>query len=336
MKIEMISAAKGEFPLDLAITNIKLVNVFTGEIYPAAIGVYRDRIVHVTQPGETELEARAIVDGKGKYAIPGLIDTHVHIESSMVTPGAYAAAVLPHGTTTIVTDPHEIANVLGEEGIAYMIQASKGLDLRVLTFLPSCVPSAPAVETAGADFTAEVVERLIEWDDIDGLAEVMNYVGVIEQHERMRGIVEAARKAGKIAQGHAPTVRGRSLSAYLTAGIDSDHECRNGEEALEKIRAGMIVEIRESSMSFNAEAIVAHIRDKGYLPNVTLCSDDVFANDLVARGHINHVVRRVIEEGVEPVNAIRFGTLNAAERLDAKIWEPSRRDALRTSFYWRM
>ncbi|MFC7394992.1 adenine deaminase [Scopulibacillus cellulosilyticus] len=315
MKNKMVSAARGELSLDLSIENIKLVNVFTGEIYPAAIGIFEDKIVHVTRPGETALEAKQVIDGKGKYAIPGLIDTHLHIESSMLTPWAYAEAVLPHGTTTIVTDPHEIGNVLGAEGVDYMIKASKGLALRILTFLPSCVPSAPGVETSGADFTPEVIEELINREDIDGLAEVMNYVGVIQQDDRMPKILEAAKKAGKIAQGHAPTVTGRDLSAYLVSGVDSDHECRTGEEALEKIQAGMFVEIRESSFSLNAAAICEYIKDKGYLPNVCLCSDDVKANDLLQRGHMNHVVRRCIEEGISPVNAIRYGTLNAAERL---------------------
>lgn len=315
---KMVSAARGEFPLDLAIENIQLVNVFSGEIYPAAIGIVEDRIVHVTRPGEIRLNAEKVIDGNGKFAIPGLIDTHLHIESSMLTPAAYAEAVLPHGTTTIVTDPHEIGNVLGEEGIRYMIDASKNLDLRILTYLPSCIPSAPKVETAGADFTADVIERLLQWDGIDGLAEVMNYVGVIHQDERMSGILAAAKKAGKIAQGHAPTVTGRDLSAYIVAGVDSDHECRTGEEALEKIQAGMIVEIRESSFALNMAPIAEVIKDKGYLPNVCLCSDDVKANDLVRRGHINHVVRRAIEEGINPIDAIRYGTLNAAERLKRK------------------
>ncbi|MBC5638336.1 adenine deaminase [Ornithinibacillus sp. BX22] len=315
MNHNLISAARGDIPLDLAIENIKLVNVFTGEIYPAAIGIYQDKIAHVTKPGVTTLQAKQVIDGQGKYAIPGLIDTHVHIESSMLTPSAYAEVVLPHGTTTVVTDPHEITNVLGEEGLAYMIEASKDLDLRILTYLPSCVPSAPRLETSGADFTPELVEKLIQWDGIDGLAEVMNYYDVIHQDPRMAGIVQAALDAGKIAQGHAPTLSGRDLSAYLVAGIDSDHECRTGEEALEKLQAGMIVEIRESSFSYNVAPIAKVIKDKGYLPNVCLCSDDVKANDLLQQGHMNHVVRRAIEEGIDPINAIRYGTLNAANRL---------------------
>ncbi|PTM60054.1 adenine deaminase [Desmospora activa] len=316
MKDDLISAARGDVQLDVAIQNVKMVNVFTGEVYPAAIGIKQDRIAHVTAPGETHLDAATTIDGNGAFAIPGWIDTHVHIESSMLTPAAYAEAVLPHGTTTVATDPHEIANVLGEEGVRYMVEASRELDLRVLTFLPSCVPSAPGLETAGADFTPAVIARMLAWEEIDGLAEVMNYPGVIQQDERMMGILAAWKQSGKSVQGHAPTVSGRDLSAYLMAGVNSDHESRTGEEALEKIRAGMFVEIRESSFSLNAGPIAATIKDKGYLPNVCLCSDDVKANHLLERGHINHVARRLIEEGIEPIDAIRYGTLNAARRLN--------------------
>ncbi|WP_062349977.1 adenine deaminase [Bacillus kwashiorkori] len=315
MNRSLITAARGDKKLDLAIENVQLVNVFTGEIYPCAIGISEKTIVHVTKPGEITLDAKTRIDGQGKYAVPGFIDTHVHIESSMLTPSKYAEVVLPHGTTTVVTDPHEIGNVLGTDGVRYMVEAAKNLDLRILTFAPSCVPAAPSVETAGADFTPEVIEEMLRWDGIDGLAEVMNYVGVIEEEERMMGILEAAERSGKIAQGHAPTVSGRDLSAYLVAGIDSDHECRTGEEALEKLQAGMFVEVRESSFSFNMAPLAAVIKNLGYVPNVCFCSDDVLASDLLKQGHINHVVRRAIEEGISPINAIRFATLNAANRL---------------------
>ncbi|MBJ9993496.1 adenine deaminase [Paenibacillus sp. S28] len=318
MNRNLIAAARGDRPLDLALNNVQLVNVFTGEIYPAAIGIADGTIVHVTEPGVTELEAERVVDGKGQFAIPGLIDTHLHIESSMLTPAHYAEVVLPHGTTLIVTDPHEIGNVLGEGGVRYMVDASRELDLRVMTLAPSCVPSAPAVETAGADFTPEVIERMLAWEGIDGVAEVMNYHGVIHEDPRMMGILEANERAGKIPQGHAPTVVGRDLSAYLVAGPDSDHECRTTEEAIAKLRAGMIVDIRESSFSLNMAEVAKAIVGKGYLPNVTLCTDDVLASHLIERGHINHVVRRAIEEGIPAVDAVRYATLNAANRLNRK------------------
>ncbi|WP_185819692.1 adenine deaminase [Salibacterium salarium] len=313
--VQYTAAARNAEQLDTAIENIQLVNVFTGEVYPAAIGIKGEKIVHVTQPGVTELDALSRVDGKQEYAIPGLIDTHVHIESSMLTPEAYAQAVLPQGTTTVVTDPHEIGNVLGERGIQYMIDASRKLDLRVLTFLPSCVPSAPAVETSGDNFTPEKVGKLLKMDGIDGLAEVMNYYGVIHEDPRMMGILEEARKVGMLAQGHAPTVSGRDLSAYLAAGVDSDHESRTGEEALEKARSGMWLEIRESSFAHNAAPIAEKIRHLGYMPNICLCSDDVKANHLLSQGHMNHVVRTLVDNGIDPVTAIRFGTINAANRL---------------------
>ncbi|MDQ0300179.1 adenine deaminase [Salibacterium salarium] len=313
--VQYTTAARGGVELDIAIENIQLVNVFTGEIYPAAIGMKGEKIAHVTQPGVTELAAAKRVDGKQQYAIPGLIDTHVHMESSMLTPEAYAKAVLPQGTTTVVTDPHEIGNVLGERGIRYMIEASRELDLRVLTFLPSCVPSAPAVETSGDDFTPEKVRELLKMDGIDGLAEVMNYYGVIHEDPRMTGILAESRQAGMLAQGHAPTVSDRELSAYLMAGVDSDHESRTGDEALEKVRAGMWLEIRESSFAHNAAPIAEKIRHLGYMPNICLCSDDVKANHLLTPGHMNHVARTLIKNGIDPITAIRFGTINAANRL---------------------
>lgn len=312
---KLIAAARGDQPIDLAIDNIQLVNVFTGEIYPAAIGIVDGTIVHITAPGEITLEAKVHYDGQGRYAIPGLIDTHIHIESSMLIPENYAEVVLRHGTTTVVTDPHEIANVLGEEAVRYMVESAEGLDLRILNLLPSCVPAAPSVETSGADFTPDVVERMLEWDGIHGLAEVMNYHGVIHEDERMMGILAANEKKGKLVQGHAPHVSGRDLSAYLLAGANSDHESRTGKEAIEKLRAGMIVEIRESSYSFNMAECARMIVDKGYLPNVCFCSDDVGAHILLEDGHMDRVVRRAVEEGINPVNAIRYCTLNAAQRL---------------------
>ncbi|TBL77300.1 adenine deaminase [Paenibacillus thalictri] len=320
MNSKLVASARGDLPIDVAIENIRLVNVFSGEIYPAAIGITGDTIVHVTAPGVTTLEAKERIDGKGLFAVPGLIDTHLHIEVSMMTPAQYAEAVLVHGTTTVVTDPHEIANVLGERGVRYMVDAAKGLDLRMLNVVPSCVPAAPNVETSGADFTPEAVEKMLAWEGIHGLAEVMNYHGVIHQDPRMVGILEANERAGagKIVQGHAPRVSGRDLSAYMVAGPNSDHESRTGDEALEKIRAGMIVEIREGSFSMNLADCAKEIKDMGYLPNVCFCSDDLLPNDILEKGHMNHIVRKAMQEGIEPVNAIRYATLNAAQRMERK------------------
>jgi adenine deaminase len=180
---------------------------------------------------------------------------------------------------------------------------------------PSCVPSAPGVETAGATLDAGDVAELLSWPRVVGLAEVMDYPGVLSGSQRMLGLLEAADEAGGIVQGHAPRLRGRDLSAYAAAGIDSDHETQEADEALDKLRAGMVLEVRESSLSFNAAAAAAALRGRGYLPNVTLCTDDVTAADLLARGHVDHVARRLVEEGLDPLDVIRFATLNAAARL---------------------
>ncbi|BBI33304.1 adenine deaminase [Cohnella abietis] len=318
MDRKLVASARGDAPIDVAIENVKLVNVFSGEIYPAAIGITGDKIVHVTSPGVTTLEAKERRDGKGLFAIPGLIDTHIHIEVSMLTPARFAEAVLVHGTTTVLTDPHEIANVLGERGVKYMVDAAEGLDLRMLNMLPSCVPSAPGLETSGADFTPEAVDKMLAWDGVYGLGEVMNYHGVIHGDERMEGILDAGERSGKLIQGHAPRVSGRDLSAYMIAGPNSDHECRTADEAIEKIRAGMIVELREGSFSLSIAECAPIIKDMGYLPNVCFCADDLLPHDLADRGHMNYIVRKAIEEGIDPVNAIRYATLNSAERLERR------------------
>jgi len=315
---QLAASARGDAPIDLAIENVKLVNVFTGEIYPAAIGVTGDTIVHVTSPCVTTLEAKAKIDGRGRYAIPGLIDTHVHVEVSMLTPAEFANAILLHGTTTVLTDPHEIANVLGERGVKYMVDATEGMDIRMMNMLSSCVPAAPGLETSGADFTPEAVEKMLGWDGIYGLGEVMSYLGVIQGEERMAGILEAGERSGKLIQGHAPRVSGRDLSAYMIAGPNSDHESRTKEEAIEKIRSGMIVELREGSFSLSIEECAPILKDMGYLPNVCFCSDDLLPHDLADRGHMNYIVRKAIEHGIDPVNAIRYATLNSAERLERR------------------
>jgi adenine deaminase len=311
----LIRAASGQLDLDLVLRGVSVVNVFTGEVYPGDIGVFQGRIAHVTGPGEPALTAGTVLDRQGLFAIPGLIDTHVHIESSMVTPPHYAEAVLPHGTTTVLIDPHEMANVMGLRGVRYMLNSSEGIPLRVLVMAPSCVPSAPAVETAGATFGRAEIEEMLTWPRVAGLAEVMDYPGVLRGDARMMDALEATEAAGRLIQGHAPRVRGRALSAYLAAGIDSDHENREPEDALAKLRAGMYLEVRESSLSPNAGAMAVALRDLGYVPTVTLCTDDVTPEDLLRQGHIDHVARRLVEEGLSPIDVVRFATLNAANRL---------------------
>jgi adenine deaminase len=314
----LIAAALGEIDLDLVLRDVTLVNVFTGETYVADIGISQGRIAHVTVPGEEHLTGRQVLDRRGLWAIPGLIDTHVHIESSMVTPPHYAEAVVPHGTTTVLIDPHEVANVSGLRGVRYMVDASEGIPLRVLVMAPSSVPSAPGVETAGASFDREEIAEMLRWPRVVGLAEVMDYPGVLGRSGRMIRLLDTTEAAGGLIQGHAPRLTGRRLSAYAAAGINSDHENRQVEEGLAKLRAGMYLEVRESSLSFNAAAMAEVLRGRGYLPNVTLCSDDVTPEDLLRHGHIDHVARRLVEEGLDPVDVVRFATLNAANRLQRR------------------
>jgi adenine deaminase len=311
----LIAAALGDAELDLVLKNVTLVNVFTGETYQADIGISQGWVAHVTVPGEEGLTGARVEDRAGLFAIPGLIDTHVHIESSMVTPAHYAEAVLPHGTTTVLIDPHELGNVLGLQGVRYMVEASEDITLRVLTMAPSCVPSALGVETAGASFDRDEIAEMLTWPRVVGLAEVMDYPGVLRRDGRMMRLIEATEEAGGLIQGHGPGLTGRRLSAYRAAGIDSDHENRMADEALAKLRAGMTLEVRESSLSLNAAAMAETLRGRGYLPTVTLCSDDVTPEDLLQNGHIDYVARRLVEEGLNPIDVVRFATLNAANRL---------------------
>lgn len=321
----LVEAALGKRPMDLVIRNVNMVNVFTGEIYPAKIGIYDGFIAHIEADPDgfirvdvesyTPMEGKEEFDGGGMYIIPGLIDTHVHIESSMMTPANFARTVIPQGTTTIITDPHEIGNVLGVEGVRYMLEASEDLPMRQYILVPSCVPSAPGLETAGAVFGPEEVARMMEWERVLGLAEVMDFPGVIYGNERMKQILKVALERDGFIQGHSPTLRGRALSAYLCAGPRSDHEITVAAEAREKIRLGMTVDARESSISQNLKELIPAIRDFCHPMNFTLCTDDREPDDLLHQGHMNYVVRRAIEEGLEPVDAIRCATLHAAQSI---------------------
>jgi len=246
-RTELIEAARGERALDLAVLNARLVNVFTCEVYPADVGVYRDRIAVVGPAGAYQLQAARTIDAAGRWMTPGFVDTHLHIESTMVTPPAYAAGVLPRGTTTSVIDPHEIGNVLGRAGVRYMIDSSADLPLHVLICVPSCVPAVEGAETAGAAFRAHDVAEMLTWPRVIGIAEVMDYQGVVQGDERMLGIVQAGLDAQAHIQGHSPLLRGRACNAYLAAGIQDDHELRAGDEGLEKLRLGMLPLLKVSS-----------------------------------------------------------------------------------------
>ena len=316
----LVDAALGRIPCDLAIRNVKLVNVFTGEIYAAEVGVKDGFIACVSaDPDGTEvpfpIEAVEEYDGRGEYLIPGFIDAHVHIESSMVTPANMAAAVVPLGTTTIITDPHEAANVGGIEAVRYMAEAARDLPLRVYVLAPSCVPAVPGLEYAGAYFGAEEMETLLDMNNVRGIAEIMDYAGVLDHSDRMEGILGTGRRRGVFLQGHAPFLSGRRLNGYIASGIESDHESRTAGEAREKLRLGMFLDAREGSVSTNIETLVGAVKDLPSLTNLTLCTDDREPEDLLTQGHLNYVAARAVKAGLSSVQAVTCGTLNAAREL---------------------
>lgn len=315
---QLIAAARGDIPMDLVIRGANLVNVFTAEIYQADVGVKDGRYSAIAsyENGQPtfHMNGKKEVDAQHKYIMPGFIDAHVHIESTLVTPDMFASEVIRHGTTTAVIDPHEMANVLGVEGVTYMIEASQGLPVQILTTIPSSVPAVPGLEHSGAEFYAEDIADLFKLPGVVGIAELMDFPGVIQQSERMSEIVQTGLTHNMLNEGHAPRVSGRDLQAYLAAGVNSDHESRSKEEVLEKLRAGMMIYIRESSASQFAHVVAEAWQEMPYAINIAMCTDDVEPNDMFHNGQMNRVVRRTIEEGVPAALAIRFATLGGAMR----------------------
>ncbi len=304
--IERIEAARGQTPADLLLTNLQLVNVFSGEIYPTEIAIKDDIIIGIG-PGYT---ARETLDLGGRYVAPGFIDAHVHIESSMCTPPEFSRAALTHGVTTVVTDPHEIANVHGLEGIHFMIESSQNIPLTVYVNAPSCVP-ATHMETAGFNLEATDLQTLLDQPRVLGLAEVMNYPGVIFGDEGVLDKLTAFE--GRVQDGHSPGLRGQSLNAYIAAGIFSDHECTDVEEAREKLQKGMVIFIREATNAQNLRPLLPLITPENSR-RICFCTDDRHPADLLDIGSIDHMVRMAIAEGnLDPVAVIRMATLNTAE-----------------------
>ena len=303
---ELIAAARGEVEVDLLLEGAEIVNTLSGEVYRSAVAVHKGRVVGFDCPSAAE-----VMDLSGLVIAPGFIDGHVHIESSMVTVPEFARAVVPHGTCTVVTDPHEIANVLGVEGIAYMLDSARRAPLNVYVMLPSCVP-ATHLETSGAVLDAEALRGLLDLDGVIGIAEVMNYPGVIY---RDPAVLEKIRLAGnRPVDGHCPLLTGRDLAAYVIAGIGSDHECTSLAEAREKLRLGMYIMLREGTAAKNLKdllPLVESLNSRRFL----FVSDDRHASEIIREGHIDFMIRTSIEMGMDPVMAIQIGTLNAAERF---------------------
>jgi adenine deaminase len=310
----LVEAARGDRPLDLVIRGGAMVNVYTGEIARADIGIFGDRIAVVDFGGTFGLTGREEIDARGLIALPGLVDTHVHIESTMVTPPHFARAVLPLGTTTVVIDPHEIGNVTGRAGVEYMLRASEGLPLRVFVTVPSSVPAVPSIETAGAAFDADDVAAMLRWPRVVGVAELMDYPGIVKQEARTAAIAEAGLAAGKNLEGHAPLLGGRELAAYLAAGVDSDHEARGAAEMVEKLRLGMWVYGRENTFRHTVGFLAEALQSIPDPQNVALCTDDIDPADLLLHGHMDRGLRVLLDAGVDPALAVRFATLNGAVR----------------------
>jgi adenine deaminase len=292
-----------------------VINVFTGEIIEADIAVAEDTIVGVG-PGEfaslddtAALKGNEEIDLGGRYVCPGLIDAHVHVESSMVTPPHFARAVMPRGTTTVVSDPHEIANVVGSDGVRYMLDASEGLPLTLYVMLPSSVP-ATHMATAGAELRTGDLLELVDLDRVIGLAEFMNVPGLVLGDPEAVAKVEAFQDG--VIDGHAPDVKGKWLQTYVGAGPGSDHECTTADEMIEKLRLGMVVFIRQATGAKNLRALVPSVTAENSR-RCGLCTDDRHPADLLDEGHMDYLIRLAIAEGLEPVTAIRMATLNVAE-----------------------
>ncbi len=313
----LIDAAMGRIDNDLILFNTLIVNVYTGEVLNGEIWVLDGFISHVEiHDGKQQLgKSKQSVDACGAYVIPGFIDPHVHIESSMLTPRQFAAAVLPHGTTTVVTDSHEIANVFGLEGVYYMHDSALEIPLRQLIHVPSCVPSVLGLENNGATFEPAEIESLFKLKNVVGLAEVMDFIGVINNEDRIHELLDIALKQGRFIQGHAPSLMGHELSAYRCGGQTSDHEVTTAQEALESLRLGIYVDARDSSISQDIPSIVQGIKNVRYLDRLTLCTDDREAQDLLNEGSIDGIVNKIIAEGLDPIDAIRAATLNAATQI---------------------
>ncbi|MGF9563089.1 adenine deaminase C-terminal domain-containing protein [Neorhizobium sp. JUb45] len=315
LRSRAIAAARGDAPFDILITGGTLVDVMTEERRLADIGLVGPIIASVHAPGHRS-DAAEIIDAKGAFITPGLIDMHMHIESSMVTPATYAASVMPRGVTSIVWDPHEFGNVHGIDGVRWAVEAIKALPLRSVVLAPSSVPSAPGYETAGADFDAGVIEELLLWPKIGGLAEVMNMRDVINREPRMAAIMQVALTSEKLVCGHARGLTGGDLAAFMIAGVTSDHELTSAADLMEKLRAGLTIELRGSHDHLLPE-FVASLNTLGHLPSsVTLCTDDVFPDDLLKAGGLDDVVRRLVRYGLKPEWALKAATINAANRLE--------------------
>lgn len=300
-----VAVARGEQPADLLLKNGRLVNVFSGTIEESDVAISGGTIIGIG----SGYQAVETMDLRNSYVVPGLIDAHVHMESSLCTPPQFARAVVPHGVTTVVTDPHEIANVAGVAGIRYMARTMQGLPLSAFFMAPSCVP-ATSMETSGATLTANDLSLLLEDKIVHGLAEVMNFPGVVNGDRAM--LTKIAAFAGHPIDGHAPALGAQQLNAYVAAGVGSEHECTTVEEAAEKLARGLYILIREATNARNLHPLLPLITPHNSR-RICFCTDDRIPSDLLDQGSIDYMVRETIAFGIDPITAIRMATLNPTE-----------------------
>ena len=304
-KQRIIAAAAGREPADLVLKNATFVNVFSNELSTMDIAVAEGLIV-----GMGSYQGRSEVDCTGKIVLPGFLDAHIHLESSLVSPTEFVKAVLPHGTTTVVTDPHEIANVMGTDGIEYMLQATEDLPVDVRFMLPSCVPATP-LDESGAILDYRAIDSFYDHPRVQGLAEMMNFVGAINGDEQTVEKIVAAQAHHKKIDGHAPDLQGNDLNAYIAAGVYSDHECHDLKDALAKLERGQFIMIREGTAARNLEALAPLLCEK-YIERCMFCTDDKHPNDLLEKGHIDYIVKKAISLGANPIMAVKAAGYTAA------------------------
>jgi adenine deaminase len=304
---ELMGVASGQHPADFVFTNARVVNVFTRKVEQASVSIYKGRIACV---GNIQLDAEDTIDLDGRYIAPGLIDAHMHVESTMMMPREFVRTAAPHGTTGVVLDPHEIANVLAMPGIRLLMDAAIGLPMNIMFAASSCVPSS-VFESSGAQLSAADLQPLFDDPRIVALAEMMNYPGVFLGDQGVLDKVQLGLEWA-IVDGHCPGLGGQQLGAYIASGISSDHECTTAEEALEKIGLGMTVFLREGSAARNLEALVPAVNDSN-ASRFCFCTDDRHPGDLHREGHIDHVVRKAISLGLDPATALAMGSLHVAE-----------------------
>ena len=304
-KLRIIEVAAGRADPDLVLKNATYVNVFSNELCQGDIAVAEGLIV-----GMGEYSGSHEVDVSGKIVLPGFLDAHIHLESSLVSPTEFAKAVLPHGTTTVITDPHEITNVMGTDGIEYMLQATEGLPVDVRFMLPSCVPATP-LDESGANLDYRAIDSFYDHSRVQGLAEMMNAYGVTHGNSEVVSKIVAAQAHHKKIDGHAPDLDGNNLNAYIAAGVYSDHECYRMEDAIAKLQRGQFIMIRDGTAARNLEALMPLLCDK-YVERCMFCTDDKHPNDLLEKGHIDYIVKKAISLGADPILAIKAACHNAA------------------------